>query len=291
MRSATPAWAWFDGAVVPFRDARLPIEDRGIQFSESLYEVVAVVKGQGFRLIDHAGRMLDGARELGIQDGVPAPSAWNGILAALHHREPLSAALLYAQVSGGAAPRRHVPESRPRPIFFAYLREFQFPNPADIARGIAAITVPDSRWQRRDLKTTMLLPAVIAKGEAQRRGADEAILVGQDGYVNEGASSTVFAVIGRSVFTPPTNQRVLDGVSAKVVAEVCRTVGVSIEARPLTLGDLRRADEIFITSTTFLLMPVVRLDDAPVGMLAPGSVTLQLAYHFQREFWAATDQG
>ena len=285
LKSNDPGWAWFGGRLVPFSEARVPVEDRGLQFGESLYEVVAVVAGEPFRLPDHVERMAAGAREIGLEDGVPDLPRWTAVIAQLYRREPHRTAVLYAQVTGGSAPRRHLPAERPEPFFFAYLRRFTFPVPAEAARGIAAITVPETRWQRRDVKATMLLPAVLAKKDAVGRGADEAIFVGQDGFVNEGASSTVFTVHGRTVSTPPPTQRVLPGVSSKAVDAICRDLGVALAPRPLTLSDLHRADELFVASTTRLLMPVVRLDGNPVGNGTPGSVTLQLAYHFQRQFW------
>ena len=285
LKSDNPGWAWFGGRLVPFSEARVPVEDRGLQFGESLYEVVAVVAGEPFRLPDHVERMAAGAREIGLEGGVPDLPRWRAVIAQLYRREPHRTAILYAQLTGGTARRRHLPPDRPEPFFFAYLRRFTFPVPAEAARGIAAITVPETRWQRRDVKATMLLPAVLAKKDAVGRGADEAIFVGQDGFVNEGASSTVFAVHGRTVGTPPPTQRVLPGVSTKAVEAICRDLGIALAQRPLTLSDLHRADELFVASTALLLMPVVRLDGNPVGNGTPGSVTLQLAYHFQRQFW------
>jgi D-alanine transaminase len=175
---SNPAWAWCDGRLTPFSEAKVPIEDRGLQFGESLYEVVAVMGGEPFRLLDHVERMRKGAAELGLESGVPYLAGWTTFLAQLHRREPHPSALLYAQVTGGAAPRRHVPAEARRPFFFAYLRPFTFPAPAEISRGIAASTLPDPRWQRRDLKTTMLLPAVIARRLAGSQGADEVIFIG-----------------------------------------------------------------------------------------------------------------
>jgi D-alanine transaminase len=280
-----PSWAWCGGRVVPFGEARVPIEDRGLQFGESLYEVIAVARGEPFRLADHVERMAGAAREIGIAAGVPDPAEWRSIVAELFRLEPHPAAILYAQVTGGAAPRSHLPSRTPAPLFFAYLRSYSFPTPAETVRGIAAVTVADSRWQRRDLKTSMLLPAVLARKEALARRAQEAIFVGQDGLVNEGAVSTVFAVHGRAVATPPASQRILEGISTRVVEEICRETGIAFAARPLPLADLRRADEIFVTSTTVLLMPVVRLDGNPVGGGVAGKVTLDLAGRFQRAFW------
>ncbi len=281
----SPGWAWCGGRLVPFSEARVPLEDRGLQFGESVYEVIAVIGGEPFRLPDHVERMVEGARELGLEAGVPELARWKAMIAQLYRREPHRTATLYAQLTGGEAPRRHLPLERPRPFFAAYLRPYTFPMPSETARGIAATTYPDTRWQRRDLKTTMLLPAVLARRAAAAQGAEEAILVGQDGFVNEGASSTVFAVHDRAVTTPPTTQRVLPGVSTKAVQAICDQLGIPFSFRPLTLSDLHRSGELFVASTTFLLMPVVRLDGNPVGQGTAGSTTLQLAYHFQRQFW------
>ena len=283
--AASPRWAWCGEGIVAFSEARVPIEDRGLQFGESVYEVIAVVGGEPFRLPDHVDRMISGARAVGIDSGVPDLSKWKTIIAQLYRREPHRAAVLYAQLTGGTAPRRHLPPQRHPPFFFAYLCQYAFPVPAEIARGIAAVTVPDNRWQHRDIKTTMLLPAVLAKKAAASAGAEEAIFVGQDGYVNEGASSTVFAVRDRVVMTPPVTQRVLPGVSTKAVHALCEQLGIQTAYCPLTLSDLHHLDELFIASTTSLLMPVVRIDGNPIGSGTPGSVTLQLAYHFQRHFW------
>lgn len=284
-RPGTPAWAWFGGHLVPFAEARVPLEDRALQFGEGLYEVIAVVAGEPFRLANHVERMRGAARELGLHSGVPELEQWKSIVARLHRREPHPTAILYAQVTGGAAPRSHVPPEPPQPFFFAYLRSFAFPVPVDISRGIAAITFPDSRWQRRDLKTVMLLPAVLARKEALAQGAEEAIFVGQDGFANEGSASTLFAVLNKTVITPPSSYRILPGVSTVVVEEICAQLGLAFSTRPLTLSDVRCAEELFVASTALLLMPVVRLDAKPVGDGVPGSITLQLAYHFQRRFW------
>ena len=281
----SPSWAWFDGRIIPFSEARVPIEDRGLQFGESLYEVVAVVAGSAWRLEEHVERMALFAGEMHLAEGLPSLDAWRRIITDLHRREPHRTAVLYAQLTGGAASRRHLPVAGRAPLFFAYLQAHRFPMPADVSRGIAAVTVPEMRWARCDVKTTMLLASVLAKREAAEHAAEEAVFVGQDGYVNEGASSTVFVVRQRAVLTPPPSRRILAGVSAHEVREVCADLGLAFEEHFLTLSELKAADEVFLASTTALVQPVVRLDGRPVGTGSPGPLTLQLAYHFQRRFW------
>jgi D-alanine transaminase len=280
-----PAWAWFGGSLVPFVEAHVPLEDRGLQFGESLYEVIAVARGEPFRLSDHVDRMRSGAGEIGLAEGVPSLSGWRSIVAELHRHEPHPSAILYAQVTGGTAPRSHVPKQPPPPFFFAYLRRFTFPSAEETARGIAAVTLADQRWQRSDLKTVMLLPAVLARKEALARGAEEVIFVGRDGLVNEGAVSNVFAVLGGAVTTPPASRRNLAGITGMVVEEICRDAGVPFSVGPLAVSELRKADELFVASTTALLMPVVRMDDVPVGVGSPGRVTLLLAQSFRDMLW------
>jgi D-alanine transaminase len=282
----SPAWAWFDGRIVPFSTAVVPLEDRGLQFGESVYEVVAVVDGRPFRLADHVERMLGSARELALAAGVPPLAQWESLVDQLHTREPQPTAVLYAQLTGGAAPREFVPEHAPVPLFFAYLRAHDFPDPPSTTRGISAVTAPETRWRRRDIKTTMLLPAVLARRAAASQGAGEVLFVGQDGFVNEGAASTMFIVRGRTVATPPPTDRLLPGVSSLVVREICEELRIPFETRALTLSDLATADEVFLASTVVLVMPVVRVDGRPVGGGVGGPTSLQIAYHFQRRFWA-----
>jgi D-alanine transaminase len=282
-------WAWFDGRLVPFAEARVPLEDRGLQFGESVYEVVGMVAGSPFVLEAHVERMRRGASELGLSEGVPPLETWREIARQLDAREHHRAGLLYAQLTGGVAARRHVPVKTPHPVFFAYLRPHDFPGPGETARGMSIITLPDTRWYRSDVKTSMLLPAVMAKREAAARGADEAVFVGQDGYVADGASSTVFVVRQRGVLTAPTSRRALPGTSALVVRRICTDLGIPITDHHLTLSDLTAADELFVASTTLLLMPVVEVDGKPVASGSAGPVSLQLAYHFQRLFWGAAE--
>lgn len=287
----SPQWTFVNGQLLPFAQARVPLEERALQFSESLYEVVGVFHGQPFRLADHVYRMAKGAQELGLSEALPTESTWEAYIKELWRREPHEQAIFYAQLTGGAAAREHLPTNPPKPTFFAYLRQFAFPTPQDCAQGIAAITVPETRWLRRDLKTTMLLPGVMAKRKAQQQGAAEAIFVGQDGYVNEGASSNVCVVRQGQVASPPPSERLLEGVTLKVVKETCQELGISFQRRWVSLSDLKGADEIFITSTTTLVMPVCVLDGRVVGDGRPGPISLRLAYHLQRLFRGETSIG
>lgn len=280
---ARPRFAWFDGRLVPFAEARVPIDDRGLQFGESLYEVAPVTGGRVRLLREHVERMQKAAPELGLERGVPALGDWERLTAELLGSEPVDEGLLYAQVTGGAAPREHAPSVPPSPAFFAYVIPFRFPRDPEVKRGTRAVTLPDLRWARRDLKTTMLLPAVLAKREAKRRGADEALLHGTDGLVHEGASSNVFIVEENRVVTPAQTTSLLPGTMRPLVVQVARAAGFDVRAEPVAMDRVRNAREVFVSSSSQLAMPVISLDERPVGDGVAGPVVLELARRLRAE--------
>lgn len=281
---SAPTVAWLDGKLVPFSEARVPIEDRGLQFGESLYEVVAISAGEPRSLAEHARRMSESAKLLGIEAGVPLPEDWRRIARELLEREQLGEALLIAQVTGGVAPRSHLPAEPPDPSFFAYLRPFRFPRAEEVSRGIRAITRPDVRWALSDLKTTMLLPAVMARREAAARGAEEALFVGEDGNVREGAASNVFLIEHDRLLTPGRSHHLLPGLTGPLVSALASRLELDVVSAEIPIERLLRANEVFVTSTTFLVMPVVAVDGHAIGAGVPGPRTEALAA-LLRESW------
>jgi D-alanine transaminase len=279
-----PKFAWISGRIVPFGDAHVPLDDRAVQFGESLYEVVPITAGVARLLPEHVARMQHAALALGLEAGVPELSAWERLVHELVQCEATRDALLYAQVTGGACARDHVPEAAPAPTFFAYASPFTFPGAAAVSRGIRAVSLPDIRWARRDLKTTMLLPAVLAKREAKRRGATEALLVGPGGEVYEGASSNVFIVEGRTLVTPSQSTNLLPGTLRPLVSEVAREAGLEVRGEVVPLGRIRAADEVFVSSTGQLVMPVVDLDGNAVSGGVGGAVASDLAHRIRERF-------
>ncbi|HVW26794.1 MAG TPA: aminotransferase class IV [Polyangiaceae bacterium] len=282
--AARPGYAWLDGRVVPFAEASVPLDDRGLSFGESLYEVLPITAGTPRLLREHVLRLERGAAELGLGPGVPALARWEAIIGELLRREGLRDALLYAQVTGGAAPREFAPSVDVEKTFFAYLMPFAHPRDADVVRGVRAVSLPDIRWGRRDLKTTMLLAAVLAKKEARRRGAQEAIFVGPQGEVYEGASSNVFIVEGRTLVTPEQTTNLLPGTMRHLVVDIAAEAGLEARGEPFGLERLRRADEVLVTSTSQLVMPVAALDGAEIGSGVAGPVGRDLARRLRRRF-------
>jgi D-alanine transaminase len=227
--------------------------------------------------------MRAGAELIGIAHGVPDAADWERISGELAQREGLAEGLLIAQLTGGTAARTHLPAARSEPTFFAYLRSYRFPRAEQAAAGIAAITTPDVRWARCDLKTTMLLPAVLAKRAAAAAGASEAIFVGQDGVVHEGASSNLFLVEADRIVTPAQSEHLLPGITRPVVARLARDAGFDVADAEIPIARVHAADEVFVTSTTFGVMPVISLDGTSVSAGRAGPIAIDLAARLRAE--------
>ncbi len=272
-----PSVAWIDGRLVPWSEAVVPIEDRGLQFSESLYELLPVTCGRPRLVAAHLERMRAGVAALELGPCVPEPEALRQLAASLLEREGITEGLLYLQVTGGTSPRQHVPRTPPAVRRIAYVREHRFPRDRDLDRGLRVVTVPDPRWAQSDVKTTMLLPAVLARREAHRRGADEAIFVTPAGEVREGATSNVFVVAGSRLRTPPASAHLLPGTMRSLVLDAAAAAGFPVDAGPLEVAALSAAEEVFITATSRLAEPVLSVDGRPVGEGRTGPVVREVA--------------
>jgi D-alanine transaminase len=269
---------YLNGEYVERAHAAMSVEDRGFLFGDGVYEVVRAVGGRLIEAQRHWRRL---ARSLnGILIERPAElddDALSAIAYRLLDANDLTEgdALLYLQVTRGAAVRtHHFPAATTRPTVYASASAFQPPD-ALRARGAAVITMPDIRWARCDLKSVNLLPNVLAKQQAVAAGKDEAIFV-RDGTVTECSSANLFAVFDGEVRTYPVTNYILPGVTRDVVLEVARQLGVPVREVPVLADELPRADEVFFTSTTNDVMPVVEIDGRPVGSGRPGPVTQRL---------------
>lgn len=268
---------YLDGEIQPARSARVPIFDRGLLFAHSVYEVTAVVAG---RLVDCEAHLARLERSLAGID-LPLPMSLDEIEAvqtALCRRNGLSEGLVYLQVTGGDYGERSFegPE-RLRPRLFAFCTAKRLVD--DRARqGIAAITLPDTRWARRDLKTTQLLSQALAYRRARDADAQTAIMH-EGGMVTEAASANVWIVdaAGR-LRTRDLSQAILGGVTRAAVLEL---PGLEAVEGPIPVADLEGAREVFLSSSGGMILPVVAIDDRSVGDGVPGPVTLRV----QKAYW------
>jgi D-alanine transaminase len=270
---------WFNGSFVDKDEVRISPDDRGFLFADGLYEVVRSYAGRPFQMEAHLSRLADGLAALRIE-GVE-PRTIGSVCAELLSRNGLEAAdaVLYVQVTRGVAPRVHhfPPEGTPPTV---YVAARAFTPSVDPATGVSAITAPDHRWTRCDIKSVSLLPNCLAAQRARDEGAYEAVLV-RDGVALEGTRTSFFAVIGGVVRTAPRSTYILPGVTRSVVLRLCREHGIPVDERPVLLEECGRADELFFAGTTTEVLPIVRLDGHPVGSGRPGPVSLRLSSLFR----------
>ena len=270
--------AYVDGRYIPHAGASVHVEDRGLQFADSVYEVCAVNDGLLMDEPGHLKRLERSLKELSM-DMPMTPSALKAVLRETMRRNRLKDGLLYLQVTRGAYRRDHLIPQRARPSLIITARSLD-PSTYDRRRaeGIAVATFPDIRWGRCDIKTTGLLPNVLAKTKAREAGAYEAWLVDAKGFVTEGASTNAWIVNTDSVLvTRELTANILAGVTrAGVMAAMSRAGINAVEERAFTLKEAYAAREAFITSASGGVIPVVRIDGRAVGEGKPGPMAERL---------------
>jgi len=275
--------AYANGRYVPLRNACVNVEDRGYQFADGVYEVVYV---HGGRLIDaalHLDRLDRSLREIRI----PAPMPRTALVHVLREvlgRNRLARGLLYIQVTRGVARREHAfpsPEVAPALVVTAR-RTPGFPASAE-AWAASAVTRPDLRWARCDIKTVGLLANLLAKQEARDQGAVEAILVDRDGMVTEGASTNVWLVDAAGTLrTRQLGQAILAGCTRAALLKLLAEHDISVTEQAFSAEELRRGREVFLTSATSFVRPITSIDGAAVGDGTVGPVSSHLFDLFAR---------
>lgn len=267
---------YLDGEYLPADEARVSVEDRGFLFGDGVYEVTPAYRGSFLRLDRHLARLARGIRELRIPLRDPGLEEVHRELLARNGLEDEPMSIVYLQVTRGVATRtHHFPPPATRPTVFAYARAFERADPAEWLEGYGAITYPDRRWSRADLKTLQLLPAVMAQEAARDAGEKDAILV-REGIALEGSHNNLFFVFDGALRTHPTSNQILPGITRELVLEIARESGVEVEERPTPVEDVVEATEIFFTGTTTEIRPTVRVNGHPVGTGRVGPVTRSL---------------
>jgi D-alanine transaminase len=278
--------AYVNGRYVPHRDAQVHIEDRGYQFADAVYEVIAIVDGRFLDEEPHLDRLDRSLRELRM--------AWPMARAALKHvlretarRNRVRNGLVYFQVSRGVARRDYGFPRRVRPSIVVTARSTP-PVSADPGPGVAVITVPDIRWKRVDIKTTGLLAGALGKQKAREQGAYEAWQVDDDGHVTEGTSSNAWIVTpAGELLTRPTGHDILAGITRQTVKKVAAELQLAVVERPFSVAEALAAREAFMTSATAYVTPIVKIDGKSVGDGKPGEVARRLRAEYLRAVSAA----
>jgi D-alanine transaminase len=268
--------AYVNGQYLPHGSAMVHIEDRGYQFADGVYEVIAVTGG---RLIDgepHMDRLERSLHELEMAMPM-ARGALHVVMAETVRSNGVDDGILYLQVTRGVAPRYHGFPEAVRPALVVTARRMAFPQDAEAARGFKAISLPDIRWGRCDIKSVSLLPNVLAKQRADEAGALEALLIDRDGKVTEASGSNAWIVDrdGR-IITRATSNGILGGITRYRLIELARAAGMEVIERSFTIEEAKQAREAFVTSTTKFLAPVTQIDDTIIANGEPGETSRRL---------------
>jgi D-alanine transaminase len=269
---------YVNGTFMPRAEARVSVEDRGFVFGDGVYEVLRAINGRLFAARFHNDRLkrsLEGIRIALPQGDTPERFVEIGKQLLKENNLLQGEATLYMQVTRGATTRAHnfpPPDIAPT----VYISVARFTPYADLAQsGASAITHADLRWARCDLKTLNLLPNVLASQTAKERGAFEAMLI-RDGVVTEGTRTNFFGVVNGSLRTHPSDTHILPGITRSVLRDLARDLTIELDETPIKASEIPKLSELFITGTTTDVMPVVKLDDKPVGNGKPGELTRKL---------------
>ncbi|MEM0900236.1 MAG: D-amino-acid transaminase [Pseudomonadota bacterium] len=275
--------AYVNGKYIPHTHASVHVEDRGYQFADAIYEACEVKDGHIIDMPRHLTRLDRSLSELQINWDFDR-KAFSGVLCETVRRNRVWDGIVYMQISRGVAKRDHVFPEAGTPCTVVVTSRSVDPaiGAHKAAHGVAAITVPENRWERVDIKSVGLLPNALARQKAKEQGAAEAIFVDNDGIMKEGGATNVWIVTKDGTLqTRPADFGILKGITRAVAIETANAMGLKIREKGFTKDEALEARECFITAATTLVMPVVQLDGKPIANGHPGEVSRALrgAFH------------
>ena len=260
---------YLNGRFMPLEQATVSVLDRGFNFADGVYEIIPVFSGKAFRLPEHLKRLKNSLSGISLSLDYEERK-WQSVLDELLNLNRVSEdSTIYIQVTRGAAERNHFYQSGYTPTVFVMCKPL---SGMDSSMGVSAILHEDIRWEYCHIKSVALLPNVLLKQHARDKDGSHEAILSRDGYVTEGAASNVFIVLDNTVRTPPKSNRLLPGITRDLVVELIGESEYPCLEVPVTEKELLHADEIWITSSTLGIAPVVRLEGRPVGDGKPGPV-------------------
>ncbi|TLS16995.1 MAG: D-amino acid aminotransferase [Betaproteobacteria bacterium] len=273
--------AYLNGNYLPLDEARISPMDRGFLFGDGAYEVIPVYSRRPFRLQQHLERLERTLAALQLANPL-SKEQWAEVVQRLVDDHGSEDQGVYLQVTRGAAPVRDQAFPRPAvaPTVFAYADRLPTPSAELLATGGTALTAEDFRWLRCDLKTVSLVANVLLRQLSAAAGCTETILL-RDGLVMEGSASNVLVVQDGVILAPPKSNLILPGVTYDVVLELAAANGIPTQVRPVAEAELRSADEVWVTSSTKEVLPITRIDDAPVADGRPGPLAARMNALYQ----------
>ena len=270
-----PNFAYINNKFVNFKSAKIHIEDRGLQFADSVYEVIAVLDKNLIDLDFHLKRLKYSLRELEIKFTINKKNLTN-IFLNLIKKNKTTNGIIYLQITRGIQFREHKYQKNLIPTLIVYTRNKSFNLPGKKFVGVKTITYQDLRWKRRDIKTVNLLPNIIAANMAKKKNAYEAILI-QNGKVTEGTSSNIWIIKRNNLITHPANSDILKGVTRTSLLKIIKKTKLKLIEKQFTHKQLINADEVFLTSSGSFITPILKIDNKKINNGKIGNITLKLA--------------
>ena len=270
---------YLNGNYLALAEARVSPLDRAFLFGDAVYEVLPVYAARPFRLREHLDRLNRSLAGIGMPPPLPH-AEWARLCEELIARNSAGDAYLYLQVTRGAEfGRNHAWPEGLKPTLFAYATPLERASPSILEQGVSAVTAADTRWARRDIKSTALLANVLLKKLSADAGAFETIML-ENGELTEGSSTTVHVVNQGVIRTPPNGHHILPGTTRDVVTELAARLGVRCDSSRVTENELRSADEIWLAFATRGVLPVTTLDGVAVGTGKPGPLFKRMSTAF-----------
>lgn len=264
--------------IIPAEDLEPVYLDRGLFFGDGVYEVVRSYEGKLFALEEHLQRFSRSLKGIDIH-GVNMEEIRNRVERAFSAAR-LANAKIYFHITRGSAAREHAYDDSLKPNFFLTISELP-DSSEDKSKGTAVSTHPDLRWKRCDIKSLNLLPNILARTEAARKGCTEAILVDDRGFITEGAASAFFAVKADTLQTTPLSANILPSITRKYIIKAARNMGMKVIEQSFTPKQAKIADELFIGVTTKDVVPVIKFDEQIINDGAAGKYTREIMEEFK----------
>jgi D-alanine transaminase len=271
---------YFNNKFLKFKDAKISIEDRGVQFSDSVYEVIKVINKKLLDFDFHITRLKYSTKELNFNIVIDK-LLLNKIFKNLITKNNLNNGIIYLQITRGVQPREHAYKKNLKPNIIIYTTKKKFNLPNKNYKGYKAITYPDIRWGRPDIKTTSLLANVIAAKEASKKGAYETIFI-KGNKITEASHSNVWIVKNKKIITHPANREILKGVTRTVLINIIKSSNFTLFEKEFSVQELFKSDEVFITSSGSLISPIIQIDNFKINNKKIGEITKFLALSFYK---------
>jgi D-alanine transaminase len=270
---------FLNGKFLPIEEARVPVLDRGFIFGDGVYELVPVYSRVPFRLEEHLARLERSLAATRIRNP-HSRAEWREIIAQVVAKQSFEDQGVYFQVTRGVAKRDHAFPQDPTPTVFIMSNPLVNPPREAVERGVEAVSAPDNRWHRCDIKSISLIGNVLLRQLSADAGAAETILF-RDGMLTEAAACNVFVVRRGVIQGPPKSNLILPGITYDVVLELAQAAQMPLEVRDLSEAETRAADEIWVTSSSKEVLAIVKLDGKEVGDGRPGPVFRRMHQLYQ----------